>query len=168
MAQGFVSVGIFAGNMEAELAKNCLEAEGIRALLTSDSKDPRCPFSLMVAEADEARARACLEGADGSAGNEQPQQAVPEDAAEQLEEAGREFEALRLSELKQKAAGVKSSKMMALAALAAAPVLYVVIPEKSIASRAVLACLLWAVIEFFVWKDARKAAEELKKKFPGS
>lgn len=166
MAQGFVSVGTFAGNMEAELAKNCLEAEGIRALLTSDSKDPRCPFSLMVAEADEARARACLEGAGGQAGN--VPQAVPEDAAEQLEEAGREFEALRLSELKQKAAGVKSSKMMAIAALAAAPVLYFVIPEKNIASRAVLACLLWAVIEFFVWKDARKAAEELKRKFPGT
>lgn len=166
MAKGFVSVGIFAGNMEAELAKNCLEAEGIQALLTSDSQDPRYPFSLMVAEADEARARTCLEGS--GAASKPETEAVPEDAAQQLEEAGREFEALRHSELKQKAAGIKSAKRMAFAALAAAPVLYLVIPEKNIASRAVLACLLWAVIEYFVWKDARKAAEELQKKFPGA
>lgn len=165
MAQGFISVGTFANNMEAELAKNCLEAEGIQALLTSDSDDPDFPFSLMVAEEDEARARACLQGA-GEASD--AKEAEPEEAAQQLEEAGREFEAMHLSELKQKAAGCRSSGMMAAAALAAAPVLYFLIPEKNIASRAALACLLWSLIEFFVWKDARKAAEELKGKFPGA
>lgn len=167
MGQEFVSVGAYAAAMEAELARNCLEAEGIRALLTSDSGDPRLPFSLMVAAEDEARARACLDGSGGVPEGNSGTTAAAETAALELEEAAREFEALRMAELKQKAAGEKSSARMALGALIAAPVVFGIIPDKNIAWRAALACLFWAVIEFFVWKDARKAAEELKK-FPGA
>ncbi len=165
MAQKFISLGNFASRFEAELSKNCLDSEGIRAMITSDSEDPALPFSLMVLEEDEAQARACLEGASA-----QPAAGAPaSDAAEairQLQEAGEEFEAYRRSELVEKAKGVKAAAQMGVAALAAAPVLYFLIPGKQLAGRAVLACVLWAVIQFFVWKDAKQAEEELGKKNP--
>lgn len=165
MAQKFISLGNFASRLEAELSKNCLDSEGIRAMITSDSVDPALPFSLMVAEEDAPRAKACLEGAVPSSSETVP---VPDaaEAARQLEEAGQEFEAYHRAELEQKVQGMKSAAQMGLIALAAAPCLYFLIPGKQLAGRAALACVLWAAIQFFVWKDAKQAEEELRKKNP--
>lgn len=167
MERDFVSVGQYAHAMEAELDRNCLEAAGIRALLTSDSTDPAKPFSLMVARADAASAQACLQGH-----QEEPLPGTPsgesEDAARQLEEAGREFREIRLAELRHKASGAKAALYRAALAAAASPVLYLALTDKTLAWRAALASLLWAGVELLVWKDGKKAAEEIQRNFkPG-
>jgi hypothetical protein len=159
MSQEFISIKTFASGMEAELARNCLEAEGIQASISSDSKEPGQPFNLVVGAVDVERARSCLDG-DSAGAVSAPEEVRPEE----FEEAGREFEALRHSELEQKAAGVRSAARLGWIAAALAPVLFLLIANKQIAWRVVMACLFLAVIQFLVWKDARNAEEELKKK----
>ncbi len=79
-------------------------------------------------------------------------------------EAGKaEMAELKKSQLQDKADSARSNAIIGWVSLAAAPVLFLLIAHKPTAVRIALACLAFSVIQFFVWRDAVKAGEELKK-----
>ena len=165
----FVCVMTYVDSMEAELAKNYLEGQGIQAMITADEVDGSQPeispsggIRLVVLEDDLERARELLEGSAREDGMAEADEAEVEAFARDSEEAEKEFAAIKEVQLEQKAESARANAILGGFVLAAGIAGFVFIPNRSMAVRVGIACLIFAVIQYFVWRDCKKAGEQLE------
>ncbi len=153
------SLQAFSSEMEAGLARNALDAAGIAAVVRYNGKI----WDVAVAEEDAEAARRILSGRE-DAEEDSSGDGIPEEGAWQ--NAEEEFRSLRLSELQHKARGEKSAGLWGWIFLAASIAVFLLLPNRYLAVRLALGCLFLAVIQWFVWKDARNAALTLRNQAP--
>lgn len=165
----FVSVKIYPNRIEAELAQNALESEGIPAMLATASTKKMRPnflfqgFNLMVTAENADRARRFLEqGAEATPESEMAWQQTADAQTQEFRQAEKEFEQMHRAQLEAKAKGVRSAGLWALIFWALAGVVFIFFRSSYLGTRAAMVCAFLGVIQIFVWQDAVQAREKLK------
>lgn len=158
-----VCVARFDNNMQAELVKNALEAEGISVMLSMDKEagNPE-PIKLVVPSQYEAQALKLLNDNEGVELTDEERATAEEMEADQAQ-AKEEFEAIHQADLEFKAKGVKRSFITMGLVFSAAALIFFFGPKNAISPRIALGCVLYGVIELFIGLDALKAAKKLQK-----
>lgn len=156
-----ICVRSFENAMEAELAKNFLDSSGIPAMLSSEGKGE---IKLMVRSQDSAQAESLLndEGHDTETLDTKTREAFQQEEHDR-KEAAREFSEIKIEELRQKAQSAKSNAVMGWFLLAAGIIILFFSHGQNFLMKAGMACIVFAVIQYFVWKDCKQAAKELEK-----
>lgn len=166
-SEEFKVVHVYVNPIEAELAKNCLIASGINAMTTQDRGGQTRPehdtakgVAVVVRAEHYDQAFQILQGDEQELTEEE--HAEISQGLEQSNEAKKEFDHLRLQELKEKASRKNVSQKTWIVALVVSLISFFVIPNRTLAPRIALAILFYAVIEFFTWRDCVKSERELK------
>jgi hypothetical protein len=160
----FKVVHVYQDSLEAELAKNCLVASGINAMITNDhtsSEASEKGVAVVVLQRDYNEALQILQGHDEEM-TEEDRSKVEEDLKENAQ-AKKEFADLRKQELEGKVLRKEQSRKIWMLSLLVSIAVFFAIPNRTLAPRIALAILFYAVIEFFTWRDCLKAEDELKK-----
>jgi len=165
----FVSVKIYPSRIEAELAQNALENEGISAMLTTAGSKKVRPnflfhgFNLMVSAENANRARLFLEqGMEATPESEMAWQQTVDVQTQEFRQAEKEFEQMHRAQMENKARGVRSAGIWALIFWVLAGAIFLLFRSSYLGSRIAMVCALLGVVQIFVWQDAVQACEKLK------
>jgi hypothetical protein len=165
----FVSVKIYPNRIEAELAQNALENEGIPAMIATASSKKVRPnflfhgFNLMVSAENANRARLFLEqGLEATPESEIAWQQTVDAQTQEFRQAEQEFEQMHRAQMESKARSVRSVGISALVLWVLAVVIFFLFRGSYLGSRIALVCALLGIVQIFVWQDALQAREKLK------
>lgn len=156
-----VCIRTYPDSMEAELAKNFLDANAIPAMLI---REQGSAIQLMVRSQDLDQAQALLtdEGLDASHLDQETRETLQQQELDNRE-AAEEFKEIKTEELRQKAQSIKSNAILGWVLLAAGGGILFLSHGSRFLMKAGMICIIFAIIQYFVWKDAVKAAAELEK-----
>lgn len=158
-----IPIQAYANPVEAELAKNALEAQGIPAMITANGDARGVGVDLVVTPENVERAKEILEGGQAATAEVSSEDLqLAEQQKKEQDEAAKEFEEMKNSELEIKARGINSARNTGILFLIGAGIAPFIFQKGGLGIRLAAVCVLFSIIQFFVWKDAVAAKKKIE------